>query len=108
EKKLAKLEGQLSENSQKVELLNQSLSDIEAIGNAAETFKLTGPSASDGTHGVLIGDDGVIKIEGSRTSLHIHEIRHVGQSMEAGGMKFNEKGQLLNSATTYEGARNNE
>jgi hypothetical protein len=108
DKKLAKLEGRLAENSQKVELLNQSLSDVEAIGNAAETYKLTGPSASDGTHGVVKGTDGVIRIEGGNTGLHIHEIRHVGQSIEARGVKFNKDGKLLNAATTLEGARNNE
>ncbi len=108
DKKLAKLEGKLADNSQKVEMLNQSLADVEAIGNAAETYKLGSPSASDGTHGVVKGADGVIKIEGSNTGLHIHEIRHVGQSIEAGGVKFNKDGKLLNAATTLEGARNNE
>ncbi len=108
EKKLAKLEGKLADNSQKVELLNQSLSDVVAIGNAAETYRLTGPSSSDGTHGVVKGSNGVINIEGSNTALHIHEIRHVGQSIEAGGVKFNKDGKLLNAATTLEGARNNE
>lgn len=91
-----------------LELFNQSLTDIEAIGNASETYKLTRPGASDGTHGVVKGADGVIKIEGSNTGLHIHEIRHVGQSMEAGGVKFNKDGRLLNAATTLERARNNE
>lgn len=108
DKKLARLEGRLAENSQKTELLNQSLSDIEAIGNAAEIFKLGSPSSSDGTHGVVKGADGVITIEGSNTGLHVHEIRHVGQSIEAGGVKFNKDGKLLNAATTLEGARNNE
>lgn len=50
----------------------------------------------------------MINIEGSNTGLHIHEIRHVGQSIEAGGVRFNKGGRLLNAATTLEGARNNE
>ncbi|MXV37649.1 hypothetical protein GO491_02985 [Flavobacteriaceae bacterium Ap0902] len=108
DKKLTRLEGKLAENSQKTELLSQSLADVEAIGNATETFKLGRPSATDGTHGVVKGDDGVITIEGSNTGLHIHEVRHVGQSLEAGGVKFNKDGKLLNAATTLEGARNNE
>ncbi|MFV0290461.1 MAG: RHS repeat domain-containing protein [Mangrovibacterium sp.] len=105
DKKLAKFEGRLAENSQKAELLNQSLSDIEVIGNATETFKLGSPSASDGTHGIVKGADGVITIEGSNTGLYIHEIRHVGQSIEAGGVKFNKDGRLLNAGTTYPEAR---
>jgi len=108
DKKLARLENRLAENSQKVELLNQSLADVEAIGKATETYRLTGPSTSDGTHGVVKGADGVIQIEGSNIGLHIHEIRHVGQSIEAGGVRFNKDSKLLNAATTLEGARNNE
>ena len=84
EKKIAKLEGKLAENSQKTELLNQSLSDIKSIGDADETYKLAGPSSSDGIHGVVKGD-GIIKIEGSNTGLHIHEIRHVGQAIKREG-----------------------
>ena len=84
-KKIVKLEGKLAENSQKTELLNQSLSDIKSIGDADETYKLAGPSSSDGIHGVVKGTDGVIKIEGSNTGLHIHEIRHVGQAIKREG-----------------------
>jgi RHS repeat-associated protein len=108
DKKLAKLEDRLTENSQKVELLNQTISDIKTIGEASEIFRLTGPSSSDGKHGVVKGTNDVIKIEGSNTGLHLHEIRHVGQSFDAGGMKFNEDGKLLNAANTKEGGRNNE
>ncbi|WP_167357252.1 hypothetical protein [Myroides marinus] len=62
--KIVKLEDKLADNNQKIEILNQSLIDIEAIGNAVETYKLTGPSSSDGTHGVVKGTNGIIKIEG--------------------------------------------
>ena len=97
----------ISENGQKIELLKQSLADIETIGKASDTYRLTGPSKNDGTHGVIRGKDGVINIEGSNQGLHIHEIRHIGQSIAAGGLRFKE-GQLLNSASTLEGRRNNE
>lgn len=93
------LKARKNENNQKIGLLKQSLSDIAAIGNAKETYRLTEPSASDGTHKVVKDDDGVINIEGSSTALHIHEIRHVGQSIKAGGLRFwNNK--LLNSGST--------
>lgn len=108
DKKLAKLEGKLADNTQKVGLLNQSLADIKSIGDAKETYTLSGPSQSDGTHGVVKTQSGVINIEGSNTGLHLHEIRHIGQSIDAGGVKFNSSGQLLNSAKTYEGGIQNE
>lgn len=108
EKKLTKLQDKLADNNSKAGLLNQSLADVKSIGEATETYRLAGASKSDGTHGVVKGSDGVINIEGSNTGLHIHEIRHVGQSIEAGGVKFNKNGQLLNAAKTIEGGRNNE
>ncbi|SPE77282.1 hypothetical protein FLACOL_01275 [Flavobacterium columnare] len=108
EKKLAKLQDKLTDNASKIDNLNQSLADIKSIGEAKETYRLGGPSQNDGTHGVVKGSDDVITIEGSNTGLHLHEIRHVGQSMEAGGVRFNSNGQLLNSAKTYEGGIQNE
>lgn len=108
EEQISSKKDKIAENGQKIELLNQSIKDIETIGKASETYRLSGPSKSDGTHGVVKGTDGVIRIEGSDTGMHIHEIRHIGQSIEAGGVKFSKDGRLLNSARTFEGARNNE
>ncbi|MBC7566904.1 MAG: hypothetical protein H7223_08040 [Pedobacter sp.] len=108
EKKHGKLQDRLADNNSKVGLLNQALGDIKAIGEAKETFALAGPSQSDGTHGVVKDSKGVIQIEGSSTGLHLHEMRHIGQSLQAGGLKFSNNGNLLNSATTKAGARNNE
>ena len=106
DKQIANRQDEISENMQKVELLKQALADIEAIKNARETYRLTGPSESDGTHRA-IREGNVINIEGSNQGLHIHEIRHIGQSIAAGGLKFKDN-QLLNSATTLEGGRDNE
>jgi hypothetical protein len=108
EKQIANNTEKIAENGQKIGLLNQSLADIKSIGDATETYTLASPSKSDGTHGVVKGSDGVIKIEGSNTGLHLHEIRHIGQSIGAGGVRFNSNGQLLNSATTKADGRNNE
>jgi len=103
EKKLAKLQDKLNNNSSKIENLNQSLADVKSIGEAKETYRLTGPSQTNGTHRVIKGSDGSINIEGSSTGLHIHEIRHIGQSIESGGVKFNSSGELLNAASVING-----
>ena len=100
EKKLEKLLNKIEDNNGKVSLLNQSLSDIKAIGDSKEIFTLTTPSKNDGRHSVVKGSDGVIKIEGSNSAIHLHEIRHIGQSISNGGLKFNEQNILLNSAKT--------
>ncbi|MFY1047294.1 DUF6443 domain-containing protein [Chryseobacterium sp. GP-SGM7] len=97
---LSKLTTELTENRKMIGFMEQSIKDIEAIGKAPEVFYLASPSQKDGTHSVFkkIGSNGKekINIEGTTTAMKLHEIRHVGQSFEAGGMKFNAKGQLLN------------
>jgi len=108
EKQLAKLQNKLADNNTQIGLLNKSLGDVKAIGDAKETYTLSGPSQSDGTHGVVKDENGIIRIEGSNTGLHLHEIRHIGQSIEAGGVRFNKDGKLINATSTRAGARNNE
>ena len=108
DKKLAKIQDRIAENEVKILFLNKSLVDIKNIEEAKEVFRLAGPSQSDGTHGVVRGCDGVINIEGSNNGLYLHEMRHVGQSMEVGELKFNEKGQLYNSGKTKESRIENE
>ncbi|KXH81151.1 DUF6443 domain-containing protein [Chryseobacterium kwangjuense] len=109
ESKLAKLNAQVAENTAMIGSMNQSLKDIQTIADAKETFYLTGPSQDNGTHGVVktTDKDGKdrINIEGTGTALHLHEIRHVGQSYKAGGMKFNSKGQLKTSAKSFSEGR---
>jgi len=39
------------------------------------------------------------------TGLHLHEIRHIGQSIKAGGLSLNSNGQLLNAAKDKSQAR---
>lgn len=107
-KKLESLQGNLAENNQKMELLTLSLQDIKAIGEAPEVYRLTGPSSDDGTHGVVRDDSGFINIEGSNTGMHLHEIRHIGQSFERDGVRFDDDGYLRNPAYTKQEARNNE
>ncbi|WP_367118532.1 RHS repeat domain-containing protein [Chryseobacterium sp.] len=109
DKQLTKLNTQLADNNTMLGSMNQSLTDIKTIADAKETFYLTGPSQDNGTHGVVktTGKDGKerINIEGTGSALHLHEIRHVGQSYEAGGMKFNSKGQLKTSAKSFSEGR---
>ena len=96
------------ENNNKIKLLQQSLADIDAISESKETFKLTSPDKNTGEHHVVKGNNGVIRIEGSNDGLYIHEIRHVGQALETGELKFNSAGLMLNPGKTLEEGINNE
>ncbi|NME72564.1 RHS repeat domain-containing protein [Flammeovirga aprica] len=96
-RKQSKFKMKITEINDENELLKTAISDIDQIAKAPETFRLTGPDSDNGKHGVVKGSNGVINIEGSNDGLHIHEIRHVVQSLKSGGLRF--KGnKLLNAA----------
>ncbi|SMO43824.1 RHS repeat-associated core domain-containing protein [Chryseobacterium rhizoplanae] len=110
DKKLAELNTKMANNTTMIGNMNQSLKDIQTIADAKEVFYLTGPSSSGGeTHGVVKTADKEgkerINVEGSNIALHLHEIRHVGQSYEAGKMKFNKVGQMTTPAKTFSEGR---
>ena len=76
--------------------LNKALTYIETLEKDAATFRLTEPSSNNGFHHVVKGKDEVINIEGRNTGFHLHEITHIVQSLEAGGLQFNKDGFLVN------------
>lgn len=52
-----------------------------------------------GKHHVREAEDGTVYIETSSDALSIHEITHVRQALNAGGLRFND-GMLLNPGNT--------
>jgi RHS repeat-associated protein len=99
------LNDNINESIRKTELLTLVLEDIEEIHLSETTFELVKFSQYDGRHGVY-NNDGIIQIEGSTTGMHLHEIRHIGQSMMSPlGLRFNEDGYLLSPATNKPTAR---
>ena len=85
--------------------LNQSLANITALRNDVNfNYSFGGaPGFGSGEHGVLRGGGNNVIIQGSNDGLYIHEIRHVGQSLANGGLRFstnpNTLGRLLNVGT---------
>ena len=85
--------------------LNQSLGDIASLRNDA-TYNYTfggAPGFGSGEHGVLRGTGNNIIIQGSDDGLNVHEIRHIGQSIENGGLSFSTSadtfGRLINAGS---------
>jgi RHS repeat-associated protein len=84
--------------------LNQSLTDINALRND-NTYNYTFGSSSlgAGRHGVVMGSGNDVIIEGSNEGLYVHEMRHIGQSLSNGGLRFstnsNTLGRLLNAGS---------
>ena len=97
EKESKKISKQIGELSQRIDNLAQSKTAIDNLGTDKEhTYALTeGSESNDGKHFVQKGDDGTINIQGSDKALHIHEIRHVANSLTSEkGLHFNSSGYL--------------
>ncbi|SHF03444.1 RHS repeat domain-containing protein [Dysgonomonas macrotermitis] len=106
-KKIAKLEDKISDAKSRISNLNVSKGDIDKLGaDQNNIYALS--SISGGEHKVRQGSDGKIYIETSSDALSIHEIAHVRQSLDAGGLKFSPNGELKNSGIGIKGISNME
>ena len=100
ERQISRIGRQMDLISDRIGELNGSLSDIEMLGTDETTYAFSNPADGSGMHHVRLGDNGIVYIETSSTDLSLHEIRHVAQSLENGGLKFSRRnGMLLNSGS---------
>jgi RHS repeat-associated protein len=79
-------------------LLEVASSNINQLRNdQGHDYSFVSPASDDGSHHV-IGIGRKVQIEGSNDGLYIHEISHISQSLNAGGLRFqNETNYLLNA-----------
>ncbi len=102
EKQIAKLESKISEANDRISNLTTSKGDIDNLGaDKNNIYDLS--NISGGQHKVRQGSDGKVYIETSSNALSIHEISHVRQSLDAGGLKFSSNGELLNAGKGVRG-----
>ena len=104
QKESATHEGKNEDSSSKISDLNERIktlegckSDIDILGDDNSHTYVFARTDGDGLHMVRSGDDGLVYIETSQDALSIHEVTHVRQSIESGGLVFNSKGELENS-----------
>lgn len=97
DKQIAKIEGQISETKLRISNLNKSKADIDRLGDDKNNIYALS-KISGGEHKVRQGSDGKVYIETFSDAYSIHEITHVRQSLNAGGLEFSAGGELLNSA----------
>lgn len=100
-----KANGNIAEMQGQNAQLNQSLGDIASLRNDA-TYNYTfggAPGFGSGEHGVLRGSGNNVIIQGSDDGLNVHEIRHIGQSIANGGLRFSSNtatfGRLINAGS---------
>lgn len=107
EKKEAKLQNQILDKQNRISNLDTSINDIDLLG--ADENRVYALSKTDGgEHHVREGENGKVYIETSSDALSIHEITHVRQSLNSGGLKFSGDGNLRNAGTTIKGIANME
>ena len=94
ERKIADFESRISN-------LNKSKDDIDLLSHDSRIYRLT-PVSGECAHKVRREKNGTISIETSEDALSIHEITHVRQALEAGGLEFTDSGLFINPGTRAE------
>ena len=97
-KDFSKQEREIADFESRISKLNQSKYDIDLLSHDSQIYKLT-PVSGEGAHKVRREKNGTISIETSEEALSIHEITHVRQALEAGGLEFSDSGFLKNPGT---------
>lgn len=97
DKKIRSEQSKIKELSSQINLLNKSLDIIDKIESDERIFAFE--KIEGGKHGVR-KDGEIIYIQTSSHAFSIHEIMHIGQSFENGGLSFNKDNMLLNSGNS--------
>lgn len=106
--KLTAENNSITDNEARVMNLNETLNDIDRLDKDKNKYALEYSNRDDLSVSVT-QTKGVVYIGGSQSHEHIHEITHIVQSLNAGGLVFDsETGKLKNAATTMVGAADNE
>jgi len=88
----------ITEKQNQTDELRQSLTNIGNLRSDVNyNYSFGGaPGFGSGEHGVLKGDGKEVIIQGSNDGLYVHEIRHIGQSLANGGLRFSTNPATLN------------
>ena len=90
-----------------INFLNLSLSDINLLSeDLNNTYVLDAVLKPD--HNVRLGPNNHVFIETISDAISLHEIAHVRQSLNSGGLSFNDEGKLQNSGRSINEMINNE
>ncbi len=96
EKSNASANANITEMQGQNALLNQSLGDIGNMRTDVNfNYTFGSPDAGSSAHFITRGTGNNVIIQGSNDGLYVHEIRHVGQSLANGGLRFSSSGKLI-------------
>ena len=96
EKSNASANANITEMQGQNALLNQSLGDIANMRTDVNfNYTFGSPDGGSSAHFITRGTGNNVIIQGSDDGLYVHEIRHVGQSIANGGLRFSSSGKLI-------------
>lgn len=95
QKSIDKYNNQIADLNDQIGYLEMSKSDIELLGNDQDHIYAFQHIEKGGAHKVYSGSSGNIIIQTSNDATAAHEIAHIRQSLESGGLQFY-KGELQN------------
>ena len=95
QKNIDKYNNQIADLNDQIGYLEMSKSDIELLGNDQDHIYAFQHIEKGGAHKVYSGSSGNIIIQTSNDATAAHEIAHIRQSLESGGLQFY-KGELQN------------
>ena len=93
EKKINKLNGEISEYRERLSFLTKSKEDIDRLGSDGNTYAF---SRIDGGEHYVKKDGEIIYIETSSNAMSIHEITHVRQALDANYLEFDSNNRMIN------------
>jgi RHS repeat-associated protein len=101
-----RLKETIAYTEERIASLQKSINDISLLGSDPNnTYTLN--SISGGYHYVHLAKNGNVLIDASSDAFAIHEITHVRQALQAGGLQFNNTGSLINPGEYYYSNRQN-
>ena len=101
-----RLKETIAYTEERIASLQKSINDISLLGSDPNnTYTLN--SISGGYHYVHLAKNGNVLIDASSDAFAIHEITHVRQALQAGGLQFNNAGSLINPGEYYYSNRQN-
>ena len=106
QKSIDKYNSKIADLTDQICYLEMSKSDIELLGKDPHIFVLSEVDG-EGAHMVRKGEHGKVIIETSQDALTCHEMAHVRQSLNSGGLSFSREGKLRNAGMFVIGNQTN-
>ena len=85
----------------RIDYLNRNKDNVKRLGTDQDNIYAIGSTAGDGVNTVRKDEDGKVVIQADGTARILHEITHIVQSLDTGGLLFSNNSILCNAGITF-------